>query len=687
VTFILSWNPQASSLVLTKGVCDPTADVWPANDLVKNRGKSIDEVVARAIRLLSVAPRVQDDMEVFVALPREQVAQFRFEGQVIPKETSAQGVGVMQKQDTGFWTFDTHPTRALARYTAAFVEQSPGMPQLQVQDPFAARPPEQDPFVQPIPFFARSGGHRRLIDRTNISFVRPSAPRVNVKLRYPYVPNHMPCPRSGGLELGDDMQTTLNPSDPITKTLLGPGGSIEVSRLKGVVVLRALIVRGTPALPVFSFGIPRDNPLLFGVMPIVFPPVTLFGDTIVQLEPRCNGKGGIVWQRIERIRLNPLYPVPYEAKEGRSIPLDIKEWPPLPAVSEHPPIQTFVDVPLARYLPERVLASCWDADWFIFLRAFLTGELERFHRQSGVSAVPNVCLHPERQKEPLSRLEDEFKFTSSETFWVNLTQYVRESPSLLLLQPKSENSVPYALRRELLWYRFPDAPIPVPLRFYQEPCTKPFTSLPLSLNVQNERSGHKNALLIDHRRKIIERFEPHGEETAIEGWKFVDEVAPVALERLLPGYRYEPASASCPRFPSYLRSAYWTPDERSRLFPGPQALSAEGQLGAAGYCLCWSWMYLTLRILNPSWTPAQIQWQMNRGGSANWTWALPELTPAVFPDPLDAKTRQWLATLSRQEHALLLARYVILFNQFAIAGKFRTASLASLPPPKPPAKI
>lgn len=97
--------------------------------------------------------------------------------------------------------------------------------------------------------------------------------------------------------------------------------------------------------------------------------------------------------------------------------------------------------------------------------------------------------------------------------------------------------------------------------------------------------GHANTIVVDKKRRTIERFEPHGE---LEGYgqKFVDPLMRSRLASLLPGYTYIP--------PSDFQDKH-----------GPQG-DTSGQCPSGGLCQAWCVAYAEMRLRNPSLAAAEV---------------------------------------------------------------------------------
>lgn len=117
---------------------------------------------------------------------------------------------------------------------------------------------------------------------------------------------------------------------------------------------------------------------------------------------------------------------------------------------------------------------------------------------------------------------------------------------------------------------------------------------------------HANALVIDHRLKFIEHFEPHGEGAAIVQTpeKYARGVK-TAIEEFrqtyLPDYKLVPFHEICPNL-----------GPQSHEFPGKwERLGVEQK---AGFCVAWSGMFIHLRMLNPNIPGKHIGEFMNMAG-------------------------------------------------------------------------
>ena len=111
---------------------------------------------------------------------------------------------------------------------------------------------------------------------------------------------------------------------------------------------------------------------------------------------------------------------------------------------------------------------------------------------------------------------------------------------------------------------------------------KPFVFIRLTLCCWNG-DAHENALIIDTRRKTIERLEPNG--SAAEFSAFADDVLSHAFQTVLPNYKYLTVKQSCP----YL---------------GPQFKQKNLPMG--GFCAVWTILILHLKMLNLDWNIMQL---------------------------------------------------------------------------------
>lgn len=528
---------------LPQGVCGDKLPIWRAADFLK-QGMSGTEIGQRAIIVLLNAPKIQDDMVLYVALTEQEFIE--------------------QTYKTRFLLLDTSPELAFRR----------------------SRPP-----------------------------LNPNNSNV--------------------------------PSMTMT-TLTGPW-----------LVLRVWIPSGTPLLPVV---LPTSTDSVHP-MAVAAPPGSLIASApISRLMPVCDGQnsGGIAWRQTELFPLVlPQLPPVVEVKEGKA-PMQFSAWltRPVPSVAIHPMIQSFVDAPLDARLPASRPTFCQVTDWWYFLSSYFRVFGDPKTACFATETWENLEQRTRRRKEEVK------------TSWDDLEIYAEQPGFLSLLPPSLEPQIPTLNRKALLWYRSTNGPIPLGLRFLTLPCNRPYTVLLLGLVAEREKTSspntptalvlqdlakHSGALLIDHRRKIIERFEPNGPDTS-EQFAYVETLLPIVMARLLPGYRVEPPSSACPV-----------------LVFGPQSLSAEGRDKKTGenvgYCVCWSFLYLMLRLLNPNWSPAAVIKQMTRLGQVNRINEafVPPVARAFYGreklmqigdvHPLDM-------TLSVKEHRKKMGLYVQKFYQF-----------------------
>ena len=332
----------------------------------------------------------------------------------------------------------------------------------------------------------------------------------------------------------------------------------------------------------------------------------------------------------------------------------------------HPPIENFNDVPIADIPTNTLLCNSTARNWW----PIIIGLLNAANAQKLVCLPPpitwlgmpsliagqtrdpiptaapaNIVPMPLRTTETTDVKKTELELNMEND--INVT-----GAALYIYDPALEKRISVATSRKAYWYRFADTTVPPALRWLTVPCDKPFTLLPLSFRMIDPATGepsigHYNALLVDHRRKLVQRFEPHGSRFyGPEGTTdFIDTIAPIALARLFPGYRYEGPSSTCPTL-------------------GPQSMSAEtegipgGEEG--GYCVCWAFLFIILRMLNPNWTPEQITKQMNRIGSLNWPTSYPRMATHVLGHQL----ANLAPILPKTTHRNTMALYIRRFAKF-----------------------
>lgn len=95
-----------------------------------------------------------------------------------------------------------------------------------------------------------------------------------------------------------------------------------------------------------------------------------------------------------------------------------------------------------------------------------------------------------------------------------------------------------------------------------------------------EADRHANAIIIDHDKRTIERWDPYGSTSYDHIW--LNELVPTLFDPLLPGYTHA----------------------KQLDIPGPQALYY--QLDHGGYCLAWCVYYFHLSLLNPEQSREEI---------------------------------------------------------------------------------
>jgi len=432
------------------------------------------------------------------------------------------------------------------------------------------------------------------------------------------------------------------------------------------VALRVTLTSGMSALPIVMPTFGND---LAGVMPIAVPNDFLRLGKVAPNEIRSKCK---MLQYPKPHRECVQYPeqaLEFIDERKQEPPLPAKSraemtWPALPSVSIQPPIASFQDVPLDLFLPDKVPAGCESNRWTYFLK--LLANNFGLSKNKLAVCIPGGELFDDAPESENTFPSKKFNDPALEGYRTGeiktgLDAFVYRSDlansGITLVNPEIEKDLPLEASKKLFWYKYPGSTVPPSVKQLSTPCSSPFTIAPLKLvsflpSSSGERylrgwSGHANALIIDHRRKIIERFEPHGERTGSELLNFADRLLPTVLGRVLPGYRYEIPSASCPVL-------------------GPQALSGEGdpEVKAQGYCQCWALLYVSLRIMNPDWNGHQIIQQMNRSGLNNTIYFLPPLTQHIFPRPVLPRHWQSLGLVPIKQHRMFLTSYIQAFMHF-----------------------
>lgn len=706
-------QPPASSSSSGEGVpaeegCEDEY-VWPAFELVR-RGKTIEDIVQRARRLLDHAPKLQDDLEVFYALPSAAITTSTAAPNVaigeLPREY------VVPFRAGAFVPLDTAPQRAMARLLAGVVDS--GLPRHPSNNSSRASSLSSSSAPRRPEFKSSFGLASALVEA--------AAPTPFPEL-LPGAPTIAGVPARPTVLLGASRAPT--PAMPIAPSTANLGGAgldedsldrnVEGARDWTVIpwaerivastnVVRIRIRAGTPALPLVIPSAPWMHDNLASVLPLVFAPGAFLSPIPAERAEAVaiTAGGEVEWQRIQFLDLIPPnralpLEVP-EAKTGRPpvVVLGLSGWPPLPFYNVQPPVQSFVDVPLALNIGARTHPSCSPVGWLPLLDEVL--------RSKGVR--PTACHAPETWADVHNYQLRLLRSQNAPNRWTHAAE-LASLDGLVLINPDDEPLVPPQLRDKLLWYRSASVAVPAPLRVLQEPCRLPFTIVPLGLvavetpakqsaeasnaasvppetmasnaaNVGREMmvgsdgltlTSHRNYLLVDHVRRRVERYEPHGGVTGAEELNFADRVLPIVLARLGVPYRYDPPSSFCPVLPKEFR--------------GIQAVASEKEVGAEGYCECYANMYLMLRLLNPSWSPEQIKVQMNRAGASNLVVALPRITDGIFPPPVIQRSHwRLLATVTRAALGMQLVRYVQMFNLWT--DSLRELRLALLPANLPP---
>lgn len=448
-------------------------------------------------------------------------------------------------------------------------------------------------------------------------------------------------------------------------------------------ILRVSIPAGTPAVPIFFRHSSR--------LALALPEGTALVGTFTRPAQRsagARGVGGVGLRAVPGATLSgedaavefvkavavQLPAPPPELKDASAA--ERRGWPPIPSVTMQPPIQSFRDVPLADVAGPTQPSCAIDAAPALEL----LGDLGR---SLGIESA--VCYASTGVYSP-REFEGKVGNPRRDPFLRALREVRTTGAGLTVIRPDQEVLIPPSLRNEILWYKYANSAVPPGAAILARPCSRRFTLVPLGLVSFEQTSngglkfgGHANYLIIDHLTKRIERFEPHGESTMAEDVDFADQVVPPILARFYPGYRYEPPSSSCPVGP--------------RTFEGPQGVAAEEFVGAHGYCLCYAHLYAFLRVLNPTWTSAQVQLQMTRAGSENVAAAWPPFVDALFgdsqvwvgPGPVPfapSGVLRW----RRDDRALAVVRYVQRFNawlvrrsqELAAAGQRAASATASL---------
>jgi hypothetical protein len=112
-----------------------------------------------------------------------------------------------------------------------------------------------------------------------------------------------------------------------------------------------------------------------------------------------------------------------------------------------------------------------------------------------------------------------------------------------------------------------------------------------SLIPTDDANGHANAMIIDMKKKTIERFEPNGEM-----YLDVDDLLKESLTKeLLPGYRYISPRLYMPK-------------------KGPQYVQSKTSKSSSGYCIAFTFLYLHMRVTMPQLSRKEIIEKMMEGG-------------------------------------------------------------------------
>lgn len=121
-------------------------------------------------------------------------------------------------------------------------------------------------------------------------------------------------------------------------------------------------------------------------------------------------------------------------------------------------------------------------------------------------------------------------------------------------------------------------------------CKKPFVFLNFGMYSSGPlQYGHANALLLDKRNRVVERFEPNGLKNAQTS---LDNTLAKTFEAILPGWTYEGTRVM-------------------RTLRGPQAIAD----AYGGMCVTYSLMYVLARLTQPHLSTAQVSESLVKGKS------------------------------------------------------------------------
>lgn len=366
------------------------------------------------------------------------------------------------------------------------------------------------------------------------------------------------------------------------------------------------------------------------------------------------------------------------------------EQPPLSAMPGLP--STFVDLPLAE-VPTAELhcdSNMMHEFWRQFVRAI--------HEWQDALDIPNrasVCPPPHNdpaESSVAARRNDEtklprpdqvgqavFNSVQAEDF-VDLIfrKYHRASQEPALIVVVAPEMLRNIARYPLVWKRLlKNADVVATAQWLHNPQTNPppnsvgkyvmkcrdtaFRFLVFNVwGIDTAGDGHDNSVIIDRQSKTIEWFEPHGAKPDGEApeFAFLQHSVLPALGALFPGYALSDAPQVCPAM-------------------GPQALEPSD---TGGYCVCWSLMFLALRLLNPTWPALRITAQMVRGGTANYQGELVGLKTFYSPHadlaPRFERNPKVLAFIIRSYVARFAAAAEIIASEYQVEKRFEAKSRA-----------
>lgn len=520
-------------------ICDPDQHIWPAFDLIGQNGITVTDIEARALRLWSVAPRVQSGFPLYTCF---------FE-------------------TTDWVILDTSPEIASGRalnHNGLFLEN-----QIDYKTVYSV-------FIQPgtpmlpviLPIMTGYAGF--------LAFVLPPGSTYGDDVQSEESFQCLNGQLAKRIRRRFSITVPKIGSPPPKKEIKERQNATTSSSSSSSEVLKATTTPGPHSMGGSAFHpLKKEEPLI---------------------ELVRNTRAGIDrWNEDSLIRLQ---------------------------FAMQPPIETFNEVSLKLDLPPVVKPNCDIEDWFFYLNNIS----KLISAKTGVPLT--ACIPEENIKSSAEKMKENQMFKSD---WDAMEFHEETSPGLLVLNsPDMESTIPPQYKRRILWYKSANEPIPKGLGDYlKSKCNRRFGILQLGVNAitpDGKRARHLNALIIDHEEKIIERFEPHGtERRALDYFNYVDDLLPFVIKRFpypINTYKLKPLTEGCPS-----------------LSIGPQAFSAEGrellvQGERGGYCVCWSMMYVNLRLLNPTWRPSQIRRQMNRIGRTNITPFLPPITSLIWSNPM-----------------------------------------------------